>query len=278
MAESTPVGPRGVDLSKPSAARMYDWYLGGSTNYAIDREFGKQILGVLPVVKPVALANRLMLQRVVRHLARQGIRQFVDLGSGVPTVGNVHQIADEIDAGSRVVYTDNEPVAIAHSELLLGQHGDPDRHAVVNADLRDPVALWGEVARTGVIDLEEPVALLMIAVLHFVHDDLERLMNRYRSYLPGGSYLAITHITKEGMSAQRAAEVDDLVGMYERTSNPVRLRGHEEVRELFRGFELRDPGVVWTPKWHPEERTTVEAPVFEHPSDSIVLGGLARKV
>jgi O-methyltransferase involved in polyketide biosynthesis len=198
LAESTPVGPRGADLSKPSAARMYDWYLGGGTNYAIDREFGKQVLDVFPIVKPVALANRLLLQRFVRHLATQGVRQFVDLGSGVPTVGNVHQIADEVDTGSRVVYTDNEPVAVAHSELLLDRHGDPERHAVVNVDLRDPDEVWRQVKRTGVVDTSQPVGLLMIAVLHFVHDEVDDVMRRYRDHLPAGSHLAISHATKDG--------------------------------------------------------------------------------
>ena len=277
MSETTPVGPRGVDLRKASAARMYDWYLGGETNYAIDRELGKQVLDVFPIIEPVALGNRLALQRVVRHLAKRGVRQFVDLGSGVPTVGNVHQIADEVSTDTRVVYTDNEPVAVAHSELLLDQHGDRDRHAVVNADLRDPDQLWHQVRRTGVIDVDEPIALLMVAVLHFVHDDLEQIMNRYRSYLPSGSYLTITHITKDGTSPRRAAEVDQLVDMYARTSNPVRLRGYDEVLGLFRGFELLDPGLVWVPEWHPEEQVGVRVPEFPQPSDSIGFTGTARK-
>jgi O-methyltransferase involved in polyketide biosynthesis len=257
---------------------MYDWYLGGGTNYAIDREFGKQVLDVFPIVKPVALANRLLLQRFVRHLATQGVRQFVDLGSGVPTVGNVHQIADEVDTGSRVVYTDNEPVAVAHSELLLDRHGDPERHAVVNVDLRDPDEVWRQVKRTGVVDTSQPVGLLMIAVLHFVHDEVDDVMRRYRDHLPAGSHLAISHATKDGVSGQRAGEVDDLVGMYERTMNPLCLRTHEQVRGLFGDFELLEPGVVWAPEWHAEERLTgFRPPAFDDPSDSIVVGGAARK-
>lgn len=278
MAESTPVGPRGADLSKPSAARIYDWYLGGGTNYAIDREFGKQVLDVFPIVRPAALANRLLLQRVVRHLAKQGVRQFVDLGSGVPTVGNVHQIADEVDTSTCVVYTDNEPVAVAHSELLLDRHGDPERHAVVNVDLRDPDEVWRQVKRTGVVDTSQPVGLLMIAVLHFVDHEVDEIMHRYRDHLPVGSHLAISHATKDGVGEQRAGEVEGAVGMYERTMNPLRLRTHEQVRDLFGDFELLEPGVVWAPEWHAEEQPTgIHPPSFEHPSDSVVVGGAARK-
>lgn len=279
-SKSPDVGPREVDLERPSAARMYDWYLGGETNYAIDREFGKKILDVFPVVQPVALANRRVLHRAVRYLARQGIDQFVDIGSGVPTVGNVHQVADEIAPESRVVYVDNEPVAVAHSQHLLDQHGDPRRHAIVNDDLRSPDTLWQQVLDTGVIDPTRPIGLLVIAVLHFVTGDgeAEAALARYRSFLPAGSYVALTHATVDGVQRQRAAEYLELVGMYEQTSNPVRLRSWDEIRGLFGPFELVDPGLAWAPDWHPEQdRPGTGSELFTTSDESVVCAGLARK-
>lgn len=258
---------------------MYDWYLGGEMNYAVDREFGKKILDVFPIVRPVALANRQLLHRVVRYMAAQGIRQFVDIGSGVPTVGNVHQVADEVAPGSRVVYVDNEPIAVAHSQLLLDQHGDPDRHAIVNDDLRSPDALWQKVLNTGVIDQTQPIGLLMIAVLHFVTGDgeAESTLARYRKLLPEGSYLALSHATVDGVGQKRADEYRELVAMYERTSNPVRLRSWSEIRGLFGDFELVEPGLAWAPDWRPElARPGTDANLFTTSDESVVCAGVAH--
>lgn len=259
---------------------MYDWYLGGTTNYAIDREFGKTILDVFPIVQPVALANRYLLHRIVRHLMARGVRQFIDLGSGVPTAGNVHQIADEVDPTSRVVYVDYEPVAVAHSRSLLNEHGDPARHAVVQADLRSPEAIWGQVRESGVLDLAEPIGLLMIAVLHFVTDDeaARQALAKYQSLLPAGSYLAISHATADRAHPQRAREYLKLVDRYEQTSNPVRLRTWEEIAELFGGLELLDPGMCWAPEWHPEHATPETAgELFASPDESVVCTAVGYK-
>src|SRR5437762_14282405 len=146
----------GVDLEHPSVARIYDWYLGGTANWAIDREFGKKVLATFPAGMYCARANRAFLHRAVRHLVARGVRQFVDIGSGVPTMGNVHQVADEVAPDSRVVYIDHEPVAVAHSQLLLEEYGDPARHAAINADLRNPYRVWQRVIETGVSDHDEP--------------------------------------------------------------------------------------------------------------------------
>lgn len=282
MPEGTPasVGPREADLERPSAARMYDWYLAGTTNYAVDREFGKKILNVFPIVQPVAQANRYLLHRIVRHLLGRGIRQFVDLGSGVPTAGNVHQVADEIAPDSRVVYVDYEPVAVAHSRILLDQHGDPARHAVVNADLRAPDEVWEQVLATGVLDPDEPIAMLQIAVLHFVTGDgeAERALERYRALLPAGSYLAISHATVDRAQPQRASEYLELVSMYEKTSNPVRLRSWDEVQTLFGKFELIDPGMCWASEWHPEEATPgTDEELFDSPNECVVCTAVGHK-
>lgn len=263
---------------------MYDWYLGGTANWAVDREFGEKVVNDFPVVKPITRANRLFLHRMVRYLAKHGVRQFVDIGSGVPTMGNTHQVADSVAHDCRVVYVDNEPVAVAHSEVLLDQHGDPKRHAVVNADLRDTEKLWQRVADTGVVDLAQPVALLLVAVLHFRlrgeerDPQAERAVARYRELLAPGSYLAISHVTDDGVSAGNVTGLARLAELYEHTTNPVILRPKDEIGALFGDFRLLEPGMSWTAEWHPEE-TAADAPkiTFDEPSDSMVWVGVAQK-
>ncbi|HEX5114937.1 MAG TPA: SAM-dependent methyltransferase [Pseudonocardiaceae bacterium] len=277
--------PPGVDLEHPSVARVYDYYLGGTANWAIDREFGKKVLSRFPLLRPIAKANRLFLHRAVRYLVRQGVRQFIDIGSGVPTMGPTHEVADELAPDSRVVYIDNEPVAVAHSEMLLEQHGDPKRHAAINADLRYPDELWRRVRNTGVIDFDQPVALLLIAVLH-VHqtgthgEDLgASSLARLRELLCPGSYLAVSHITTEGVPDAQVANLADLKRMYDTSSSSNAIwRDHTEIRELFGDFEIVEPGLTWTPVWHPEETSSI-APVisFNSPNESVILAGVGRK-
>ncbi|TDV54209.1 SAM-dependent methyltransferase [Actinophytocola oryzae] len=283
-SEQDPFPPQGVDLEHPSVARVYDWYLGGNANWAIDREFGERVLTTFPLLRPIAIANRLFLNRVVRHLVRLGVRQFVDIGSGVPTMGNTHQVADEVAPDSRVVYIDYEPVAVAHSQVLLEQNGDPRRHAAINADLRNPDRLWQRVIETGVIDLDEPVALLVIAVLHVQQPDTDgvdagpRAIARYRELLPAGSYLAISHITDEGVPTDVGEKLVELKQMYDASSSPVIWRGHDDIRELFGNFDLLPPGMGWTQAWHPED-TGPTSPVieFERPNEAVIWAGVGRK-
>jgi hypothetical protein len=286
MTESVqdPFPPQGVDLERPNVARVYDWYLGGTANWAIDRKFGERVLASFPLLRPIAMANRLYLHRVVRHLVRRGVRQFVDIGSGVPTMGNTHQVADEIAPDSKVVYIDYEPVAVAHSQVLLEQHGDPARHAAINADLRNPDRLWQRVIETGVIDLDEPIALLVIAVLHVQQpgpdgvDVGPQAIARYRELLPSGSYLAVSHITDEGVPDDVAEKLIELKQLYDTSSSPVIWRSHAEIRELFGDFDLLPPGMAWTPSWHPEE-TGPTSPVieFERPNEAVIWAGVGRK-
>ena len=283
-AAPEPVAPPGVDLDRPSVARVYDYYLGGNANWAIDREFGARVLGEFPLLRPIAVANRLFLHRAVRHLVKLGIRQFVDVGSGVPTMGNTHAVADEVAPDSRVVYIDNEPVAVAHSKVLLEEHGDPARHAAINADLRDPELLWAEVEETGVIDFSQPVALLMIAVLHVQQtgpdgkDMGAEVMARYRDLLPAGSYLGLSHITDDGVPPALDEKLIKLKEMYDARSSPVIWRKQPEFRELFGDFELIEPGVTWTPLWHPED-TGPNSPTieFDEPNEATIIVGVARK-
>lgn len=280
-----PFPPRGVDLDRPSVARVYDYYLGGHTNWAIDREFGDQILASFPLLPSIAKANRQFLFRAVRHLMRRGVRQFIDLGAGVPTMDHTHSVADKFDAGSaKVVYVDNEPVAVAHSQVLLEEQGDPRRHVAINADIRAPQRLWQQVIGTGVIDFSQPVALLMIAVLHVQQQDEQgndigdQIVAQYRALLPHGSYLTISHATIDGVPPDVADQLARLKSMYDSASSPVIWRTHQQIADLFGDFDLIEPGLTWTPSWHPDE-TGSDLPQisFNHPSESIIYAGVGCK-
>ncbi|NIH79754.1 SAM-dependent methyltransferase [Amycolatopsis viridis] len=274
----------GVDLDHPNVARVYDYYLGGKANYAVDRVFAEKALAAFPFVRPAAKANRLFLHRAVRYLVKQGVRQFIDVGSGVPTMGSTHQVADELDDTTRVVYIDNEPVAVAHSQMLLEKGGDPGRHGVIQADLRDPDLLWRKVAETGVIDLTQPVALLLIAVLHVTQpgpdgtDVGPAAVARYRELLSPGSYLVLSHGTADGVPESRAREMAEFGKMYDATATPVIWRPRAEIEALFGDLEMVEPGATWTPLWHPEENGEHAPDVqFAEPNDSVVWAGVARK-
>lgn len=287
-----PVPPACVDINRPSVARVYDYFLDGTANWAIDREFGDRVLARFPLLKQIAVANRLFLNRVVRHLTRIGVRQFLDVGAGVPTRGNTHEVADEAaqsagrDPDARVVYVDNEPIAVAHAEVLLNDVGDMNRHAVIHADLRDPDGLWRQALDTGVLNQDEPIALLLIAVLHVhqpgkdgVTDIGPESVARLRELLPRGSYLAISHISDEGVPLELADRLVELKRMYDASSSSKLIwRTRAEIAALFDGFDLLEPGLTWTPEWHPEETGPSAMPiVFETPSHAIIRSGVGRK-
>jgi S-adenosyl methyltransferase len=277
--------PEGVNLDRPSIARVYDYYLGGDANWAIDREFGDQVMAKFPQIVPAAKANRQFLFRVVRHLMRQGVRQFIDLGAGLPTMDHTHSVADAFEPGTaRVVYADNEPVAVAHSQILLEQQGDPGRHTAINADLRSPDRLWRQVLDTGLIDPSQPVGLLMIAVLHVQQLDEQGrdmgpdIVARYRELLPNGSYLAITHLTDDGVPPPIAASLAEVLAMYRSSASPAIWRNRAEITGLFGDLELVEPGLTWIPLWHPEESVSrANDPVFDDPRESIGYAGVGRK-
>ncbi|GAA3362935.1 SAM-dependent methyltransferase [Saccharopolyspora gregorii] len=280
-----PYPPQTADLTKPSVARVYDWYLGGNANWAIDRAFGRSVIDKYPLLRPIAVSNRLFLHRAVRRLVAHGVHQFIDIGSGVPTMGNTHSVAEEIEPDSRVVYIDNEPVAVAHSKVLLDKHGDPKRHAAVNADLRNPDKLWQRALETGVLDLEKPIAVLLIAVLHVQQfgtdgtDISEQVVARYRELVPPGSYLAISHITDDGVLPEMEDKLAGIKAMYDRSSSPVIWRPRKDIEGLLGDFELMEPGMAWTSEWHPEDRSPNHTKDlgFEHPEQSGIWAGVGRK-
>ncbi|WP_424184991.1 SAM-dependent methyltransferase [Actinokineospora sp. G85] len=285
-ALSDPIPPQGIDLDRPSVARVYDFYLGGTANWAIDREFGRRVLAEVPMLRDIAVANRLYLNRLVRHLTRLGVRQFLDIGAGVPTAGATHQVAAQLVPDARVVYVDNEPVAVAHAEVLLDEEGSADQHAVIYGDLRDPDELWREALATGILDPDEPIALLLIAVLHVFQPDPAtgedigaQCVDRYRELLPPGSFLGISHLTDDGVPPEMESKLVELKALYDRSSSSnVIWRSRAEIAALMGDFELVEPGMVWTPEWHPEETgPTVEQIRFKHPNEAVVWAGLGRK-
>ncbi|QFU85604.1 SAM-dependent methyltransferase [Amycolatopsis sp. YIM 10] len=278
--EEPAFAPQGIDLERPNAARIYDWFLGGTANWAIDREFGEKALKAVPHGRLNAHVNREFLGRAVTYAVRNGITQFLDLGSGVPTVGNVHQVADKLDSNSRCVYVDNEPVAVAHSKILLEENGDPSRHAVVNGDLRDVDRVWQEAFATGVLDPAKPIGLLMVAVLHFVspEDGGEAAVARYRELLPPGSLLIMSHGTTDGVPPEHLVQLQSVHEQYKQSSTPVTLRTRAEFSALFGDFDLVEPGVVWLPEWRLDEaESEATAEVADNPPASFMLGGVARK-
>jgi hypothetical protein len=260
--------PAGIDLSRPSAARVYDFYLGGFHNFAADREMGRQAVGLWPELPQIMQANRAFLRRAVEFLVRAGVRRFLDLGSGIPTVGNVHDVARRAAPDSRVVYVDNDAVAVEHSRAILA--GD-DRTAVVQADLREPESVLSDPAVRALLEPGEPVAVLMVAVLHFVPDDADPagLVARFRDGVPAGSYLALSHATA-GEEADRAAEHR---GLYQRTATPMTMRTRAEVARFFAGYDLVEPGVVYLPQWRPDPGE----PAPDRPERITGLAGVGRK-
>ncbi len=261
--------PTGVDLDRPSAARIYDYGLGGAHNFAVDREVAEQLFQAYPDARLVGRTNRTFLQRAVRYLVGHGIRQFLDLGSGIPTVGNVHEIAHQVDPACRVVYVDNDPVAIAHTRDLLST---VDTAGMVDADLRDPDAVLAAPETRALLDLGRPVALMMVAVLHYVPKDVDvaGIIRRYTAALVPGSFLAISHTTAEDQPADSLIAVKKA---FDETATPVIHRSRSEVVALFEGLELVPPGVVWTPQWHPEDESDS---LLADPARSATFCGVGR--
>lgn len=260
--------PSDIDLSRPSVARVYDYYLGGAHNFSVDREMAERAIGMWPDLPLIMQANRAFLRRAVRFCVAAGVRQFLDLGSGIPTVGNVHEVARAADPDARVVYVDIDPVAVTYSRTILG---DDPQTVVAHADLRRPDLLLQRPEVTGLLDLREPVAVMMVAVMHFVPDadDPAAIVAGYRDAVAPGSFLVMSHATHEGQP-QLADEHQQL---YQRTATPMSMRSRAEVTALFDGFDLVDPGVVYLPLWRPVSLDEVD----EHPERFTGLAAVGRR-
>jgi O-methyltransferase involved in polyketide biosynthesis len=253
--------PQEVDLERPSAARVYDWYLGGGCNWAADREFGKRAVATFPRIRQLAVTNRRWLGRVVRTALNAGITQFLDLGSGIPSMGAVHEWVARHPSTKggrgRVVYVDNEPVAHAHIEQHLSTiEGADDWVVPIYADLRDPELIFGDLEVAELFDLTEPVCVLAVAVLHFVAGDtvVPELLANYRNMVTTGSWLAVSHIAHDAVTdPEEKAQVEDFIESYKDSQNPLYARDHAEITAWMKGWgETLAPGVVPIPDWRPD--------------------------
>jgi len=254
----------------PNSARMYDYYLGGHHNLAIDRAAADRAVGIYPGFPLIMRVNRAFLRRAVQFLVGQGIERILDVGSGIPTVGNVHQIAQQANPNAEVVYVDIDPVAVAHSTPLLR---DNLRATIFMGDLREPGVILEHPAVQRLLSAGERVALILAFVLHFVVDDQQALqiVRQLREALPGGSYVVISHGTAESLPQHI---LDQLVRLYSNTSQPVRIRTRAEIGQFFEGLELVEPGLVYVPLWRPEEAGDL---LLDRPEESSGFAGVAHK-
>ncbi|MDG4829644.1 SAM-dependent methyltransferase [Solwaraspora sp. WMMD1047] len=259
--------PAEIDLSRPSAARVYDYFLGGAHNFEIDRQLAQQIASMTPNLAETMRAGRAFLRRAVRFLLDEGIEQFLDIGSGIPTVGNVHEVAHAANPAARVVYVDIDPVAVAHSRSILA---DVDNAGVIHADLREPDRIIAEAKRSGLIDFDRPVAILLAGVVHFI-PDADRpaeLLATLRAATVPGSYLVISHSTFEDqppemLAAQRLSK---------RTATEITLRSKVQIADYFGDFTIVEPGIVQMPLWRPDDPSDVD----DNPARSGAYGAVGR--
>lgn len=260
-------GVRDLDVDRPNAARVYDYLIGGNLNYAMDRAFAEQLKQQLPRVGRICQLNRLWLQRAVRFGLAQGVRQFLDIGSGMPTAGHVHEIAQAHDPDARVVYVDNEPVAIAHSEIVLGGN---DNAAMVAADGEQPEDVLTHPTTSRLLDFAQPVMVILAAFVHFIppERDAAGLITRYRRALAPGSYIAVSSDTNEDQDEEMFRAVE----MYKDTTNPLYLRNRADIEALMAGLEIVEPGVVFTPQWRPDDHDNIQDP----PEEAGILAVVGR--
>ncbi len=268
--------PPGVDPTKASVARVYDYLVGGKDNFEIDRQVAEMGLKIAPDAKESTLANRAFLRRAIRFMAREaGIRQFLDLGSGLPTQGNVHEVAHETHPTAHVVYVDYDPMALAHGRALLA---DAHTTTVVQGDVRHPADIVNDPAVRALIDFDQPVGLLMFAILHHVNDDEDPAgVARYlREAVAPGSHLAISHFHNPGAEhpdvARDVARAEEL---FNRTMGTGRWRTRAEILSYFGDFDLLEPGLVPLPEWRPD---LTEPTITLQPNTYYTfVGGVARK-
>lgn len=269
------VAPVGVDISKPSVARVYDYMLGGKDNFAVDRMAGERALAVTPDGPEAAVASRAFLRRAVRYLAAEvGIRQFLDVGSGLPTQGNVHEIAHLVDPRTRVVYVDNDPMVLAHGRALLAEQGTT---TVIQADVRRPQDILQHSTVAQFLDFDQPIGLLMLGILHHVndHEDPNGIAATMRGALPSGSYLALSHFRNPGEAhPEVSAKAEEVERIFNQTLGTGRWRRQAEILGYFGDFSLLEPGVVPLADWRPDPR---ERRPKQTDTYLTFVGGVARK-
>lgn len=237
-----------ADLKQPSVARVYDYILGGAHNFAVDREIAHSAHGLHPDLRELVYASRDFLRRGVQYCLEAGVRQFVDLGSGLPTAGNVHEVAHRVDPATRVLYVDHDPAAVVHSQAMLAALPTVE---MVHADAADPDQVLRGEAATRLLDFTEPIALCAVGSLEFLppRDHPGELLAKYRSMLPTGSYLVLSHQLDEQVRDSRFAQLLEFAG---KQGWSIHLRAREEIENLFHGLEIVDPGLVSVAEWQPD--------------------------
>jgi hypothetical protein len=253
-----------LDLSVPAPARMYDYYLGGKDNYAADREAAEKVIAAYPETRALARANRRFLTRALWFLAEHGIRQYLDLGTGLPTSPNVHDIARQVRPNARVVYVDNDPVVTVHSQAMCARDGV----IAINGDICRPQEILANPELTTLIDFSGPVAILCVSVLHFIRDENNprEIMAALRRRMAPDSYLVISHATTDGADRRVLA---DIASVYDGATAPAVPRSTAAIRDLFAGLELVEPGLVDVSQWRPDARA--------RPTKIRILAGIGRK-
>ena len=257
----------GFDTGFPNVARIYDALLGGKDNYAADRQAAEELLTAVPGAERAARENRAFLGRAVRFLAGEaGIRQFLDIGTGLPTLGNVHEIAQAANPAARVVYADHDPVVVLHANVLLA---DAVTVAAVNADLRYPLDLLTSPAVRALIDFDEPVAVLLIAVLHFLEDSENpwKIVDCIKDHMAPGSYLAVSHVTGDDIPPDAMQQAR---AVYENASAPGVARERDDIDRFFDGLVMLAPGLVNVSAWRPDH-------IIRTPRETLFYAGIGRK-
>jgi hypothetical protein len=261
-----------IDTTVAHPARRYDYWLGGKDNFAADRASGDAVAAAFPTVRTAAIENRRFLRRAVAYLTREaGIRQFLDIGTGIPTANNTHQVAQSIAPESRIVYVDNDPIVLVHARALLTSSTE-GATAYLDADLRDPEKILADPDLHATIDLSRPVGLMLVAILHFVKDadDPYAAVARLVSAMPPGSYLTVTHATNDYMPPETSAAVNDADT---RTQVPFQFRSRTEFARFLDGLELVPPGITSVAEWRAgdEEQPRPTA------AETAVYGAVGRK-
>ncbi|MEO3872765.1 SAM-dependent methyltransferase [Nonomuraea sp. B12E4] len=264
--------PPTIDTTKPHSARVWNYFLGGKDHYDVDRAMGEQAKQMFPGIVDIARADRAFLGRAVRHLAGEaGMRQFLDIGTGLPTMDNTHEVAQRVAPDSRVVYVDNDPLVLVHARALLV--GTPEgKTDYIQADLRDPDVILKKAAET--LDLTRPVAIMLLGILHFVPDldYVHGIVKRLLDAVPSGSHLALTHATSDLVDAAAAQANEEAQSEWNRrAADTITSRTREEIMRFFDGLELVEPGLVSMSRWR------VEATPFGEPADVAGYCGVGRK-
>lgn len=257
-------------IDRPNPGRIYDYLLGGSHNFAVDREVAERMIAIFPDVPLWMRANRAFLRRAITFLAKRGIDQFMDIGSGMPTIGNVHTIAQQINPATRVVYVDHDPLVARQSEALVR---DNPFVVVLEQDARDPAAILDHADVRTLLDFRRPIAVTLVGLLHFLTDDdeAEHVVQALRDAVPAGSYLAISHGTTEQAPVEALRQ---FVQLYEQSTTPGKARERWQIARFFEELDLVEPGLVFVPQWQPEHEDDL---FVAEPHRACNLGGVGYK-